>query len=502
MKIYHRCRRRIEQKSISIDSRIKYFGIQSLWALIIRNHFIFIVTFFQLKILLFALMCTTVITFPSVLATSSSNIQSSSNSPGSHSPREGINHLEDEPEDEPIELFVSLRQLQSYHHQPQSKPNSRSSTHQSSIRMAWNEEDGDVQMDEPDNGPMFESDDLIYSGSGCFDDEDKCSGFAETDPSDDDLITPVYTPPKTSSPVTMTPNTTNTNITEEPDEDDDEETDDGGGGGDDDEDEGGGDDDDDDECTTDEENCVEGSGSEEPISTQLPPNAFSTSTTQFSTDLNPVTKPSYHHHTTESPTTYHKPPSFSIPSPVWPVTTESSIDQPFLPSDPTIYEDLGTPPPWQERPRPRPTQPWSTSPKPPVTRPTHTNPINLPRPPRVEPEEPVEKPKNLLIPAPANNSATDSMATIIGFVGIVLISTVITIPLFLFLRVRNQSRQRYKQATGRQEPKTLGFLPVSGTPPLLSSASHQTQLNSALITQTNGKSSKTSKKKDSREWYV
>lgn len=41
---------------------------------------------------------------------------------------------------------------------------------------------------------MFGDDDLIYSGSGCFDDEDKCTGFTEV--SSDDLITPVYIPPK------------------------------------------------------------------------------------------------------------------------------------------------------------------------------------------------------------------------------------------------------------------------------------------------------------------
>lgn len=41
---------------------------------------------------------------------------------------------------------------------------------------------------------MYADDDLIYSGSGCFDDEDKCSGFTEV--TSDDLITPVYIPPK------------------------------------------------------------------------------------------------------------------------------------------------------------------------------------------------------------------------------------------------------------------------------------------------------------------
>lgn len=94
-------------------------------------------------------MCIAVITFPSTLAVSSSadqllHSQSSSSSSSSSSLKGDVKHVI-ETEDEPIELFVSLRHLQSHHHTSQ---HSHPSTHRSPVRMAWNEEDGDVQMDE------------------------------------------------------------------------------------------------------------------------------------------------------------------------------------------------------------------------------------------------------------------------------------------------------------------------------------------------------------------
>lgn len=41
-----------------------------------------------------------------------------------------------------------------------------------------------------------DSDDLILSGSGCYDDEDECANYAENGSGSDDLITPVYVPLK------------------------------------------------------------------------------------------------------------------------------------------------------------------------------------------------------------------------------------------------------------------------------------------------------------------
>lgn len=49
------------------------------------------------------------------------------------------------------------------------------------------------------NGPNnqnYEGDDLIFSGSGCFDDEDECANYADAGSGYDDLITPVYVPIK------------------------------------------------------------------------------------------------------------------------------------------------------------------------------------------------------------------------------------------------------------------------------------------------------------------
>ena len=46
------------------------------------------------------------------------------------------------------------------------------------------------------NNQNYEGDDLIFSGSGCFDDEDECANYADAGSGYDDLITPVYVPIK------------------------------------------------------------------------------------------------------------------------------------------------------------------------------------------------------------------------------------------------------------------------------------------------------------------
>ena len=45
-------------------------------------------------------------------------------------------------------------------------------------------------------GNPEDSDDLIFSGSGCYDDEDECANYADSGSGSDDLITPVYVPAK------------------------------------------------------------------------------------------------------------------------------------------------------------------------------------------------------------------------------------------------------------------------------------------------------------------
>ncbi|XP_053210918.1 uncharacterized protein LOC128394602 [Panonychus citri] len=345
------------------------------------------------------------------------------------------------------------------------------------------------------NVTLISSDDLIYSGSGCFDDEEKCTGFVEMG-SGDDLITPVYIPPKsglTTSPSSSSiplstskpSNQLTTPVSEEVDEEDEE-------------------------CVDEEEDCVDGSGSGEPssssssssslpsvsssertvvITLSSPSPLFPSSSSSSSPPFYPLSS------TTVSTTTIWTPwtgPNYIRPSP--------SPEEPIIDyEEPVPRTPRPMPPPLAIPPRPYPTTKLRLP-----TRPTGTPPIiNVPLP--VIPTSPAEekgKTKPTLI---THKSSADTTAMIIGLIAIVLIVIVIVTPLFLFLKVRYRSGPAYKTES---TSKNFRFLPVAtGAPTLLTSASQSTHLAGPLlegstVVHKGTKVTTNGKKKDGMEWYV
>ena len=64
------------------------------------------------------------------------------------------------------------------------------------VRVNNDNEKRDKNSPNGPNNQNYEGDDLIFSGSGCFDDEDECANYADAGSGYDDLITPVYVPIK------------------------------------------------------------------------------------------------------------------------------------------------------------------------------------------------------------------------------------------------------------------------------------------------------------------
>ena len=329
---------------------------------------------------------------------------------------------------------------------------------------------------------MVTSDDLIYSGSGCFDDEEKCTDFVDMG-SGDDLITPVYIPPKSglttspsssssSSPLsTSKPHQVTTPVSEEVDEEDEE-------------------------CVDEEEDCIEGSASGEP-SSSLPSLSSSERTVIITlSSPSPLSPPIYPlSSTTVSTTTVWNQwtvPSYLRPSP--------SPEEPIIDyEEPVPRTPRPMPPPLPIPPRPYPTTKLRLP-----TRPTGTPPIiNVPLP--EMPTSMVEEKSKVKPTLITHKSSADTTAMIIGLIAIVLIVIVIVTPLFLFLKVRYRSGPAYKTES---TSKNFRFLPVAtGAPTLLTSASQSTHLGGPLlegstVVHKGTKVTASGKKKDGMEWYV
>lgn len=344
------------------------------------------------------------------------------------------------------------------------------------------------------NVTLISSDDLIYSGSGCFDDEEKCTGFVEMG-SGDDLITPVYIPPKsglTTSPSSSSiplstskpSNQLTTPVSEEVDEEDEE-------------------------CVDEEEDCVDGSGSGEPSSSSSSSSSLPSVSSSERTVVITLSSPSplFPSSSSSSPPFYPLSSTTVSTTTIWtPWTGPNYIRPSPSPEEPIIdYEEpvprtpRPMPPPLAIPPRPYPTTKLRLP-----TRPTGTPPIiNVPLP--VIPTSPAEekgKTKPTLI---THKSSADTTAMIIGLIAIVLIVIVIVTPLFLFLKVRYRSGPAYKTES---TSKNFRFLPVAtGAPTLLTSASQSTHLAGPLlegstVVHKGTKVTTNGKKKDGMEWYV
>jgi PREDICTED: similar to neurexin len=261
---------------------------------------------------------------------------------------------------------------------------------------------------------VYDGDDLIYSGSGCYDDEDRCSSYTDTG-SGDDLITPVYIPskPSTSTPLEKV-------------------------------------------CDEDNTDCLN--------KNRLPSeNVFSEDKISFNSYSNPKSDPVWTQsnyieaisHTLPPTDDYEVRvtlPSRVLPGPVYQTTRK------IIPLRPTGIPSVNYVPPPQ-------------------------GPLKIRK---------KEQPPPLV----THKSSADKTAMIIGLVAIMLIVIVIITPLVLFIK--------FKMGIAyKSDSNNFRFIPKSSTPPLLTSPSHQSQLNGALVkTLPREKSIKLGKKNDLKEWYV
>ncbi|RWS30095.1 neurexin-1-like protein [Leptotrombidium deliense] len=294
------------------------------------------------------------------------------------------------------------------------------------------------QMQQPKTAGN-EDDELIISGegSGCLDD-DECSSFTDAG-SGDEIITPVYISPKTTSVTPLYQRTSTVKPTDLRNKicDDEEEDD-----------------------------CFDGSGSGESMLTKTNDN-----------------KP-YVPSTPQTSTQWITPPHYRPPPPVVPTVDydDRSILHTSKPIPPPAI------PPFQVG------RNFKTTPRT-IVRPSGKPEIyEVPIPEMPSTEKEITKPTTTY-----NKTSAYRTALVIGLIAIILIVIVIIAPIVVFIKVKYRTGGIFKSAEG----KNFQFMPVSGTPPLLGSGSQQTHLNGTPSrTAGDQKAPKLPKKKNLKEWYV